>query len=87
MRAHPPTGDSILKTYDYACSNWNNPWLMSDHDRHTREIQSVGTNLIFAQDHTHEVTKNYFQKKHLGANASWDVGTDTVRLLLQCWHQ
>jgi len=77
ITAFPPTGDGIRDTYDKACSNRNNPWLMSDHDRHTREIQSVGSNLMFAQDHTHEVTKNCFQKKRLGANASWDVGTDT----------
>jgi len=77
ITAYPPTGDSIRDAYDKACSSRNNPWLLSDHDRHTREIQSVGSNLIFAQDHTHEVTKNYFQKKRLGANALWDAGTDT----------
>jgi len=32
---------------------------------------------MFAQDHTHEVTKNYFQKKRLGAMALWDVATET----------
>ena len=44
---------------------------------HTREIQSVGTNLLFAQDHTHEATKNYFHRKRNGATALWDVATDT----------
>jgi len=77
IRTYPPLGDGIRDTYDQACSNNNTPWSMSDHDRHTREIQAVGADLIFAQDHTHEVTKNYFQKKRLGAFALWDVATET----------
>jgi len=77
VTAHLPLGDSIRDSCDKACSNRNNPWLTSDHDRHAREIQSVGSALIFAQDHTHEVAKNCFQKKGSGANALWDAGTDT----------
>jgi len=77
VTACPPLGDSIRDSHDEACSNGNNPCLMSDQDQHTREIQSVGSALIFAQDCTHEVTKNFFQKKRSGANALWDAGTDT----------
>jgi len=33
--------------------------------------------LIFAQDHTHQVTKNYYEKKGLNATALWDVATET----------
>ena len=77
IRAYPPLGDAIRDAHDEACSNTYAPWGISDHDRHTREIQSVACRLVFAQDHTHEVTKNYFQKKRLGATASWDVATET----------
>ena len=62
---YPSTGDSIRDAYDAACSSLNTPWGISDHDRHTSEIQSVSCKLIFAQDHTHEVTKNYFKKKSI----------------------
>jgi len=77
IKAYPPLGDGIRDAYDTACSNQWTPWRISDHDRHTREIQSVKCGLIFAQDHTHEVTKNYFQKKKLGSTALWDVSTET----------
>jgi hypothetical protein len=40
-------------------------------------MQGVKCNLIFAQDHTHEVTKNYIQKKKLGIGGLWDVATET----------
>ena len=53
------------------------PWNTSDKERHAREIQSVGSELIFAQDHAHEVTKNCYEKKSLGAQALWDVSTET----------
>jgi len=75
--SYPPLGDGIRDSYDVACSNPNTPLQISDHDRHAREIQSVGCRLIFAQDHTHEVCKNCFQKKRMGAVALWDVATET----------
>jgi len=74
---YPPLGDGIRDTYDKALSNSFTPWGLSDHDRHTREIQKVGCNLVFAQDHTHEVTKNYFEKKSLGAFALWDCANES----------
>mgnify|MGYP007080245424 CR=1 FL=1 len=74
---YPPLGDGIRTTYDEASSASHTPWKISDHDRHTQEIQSVGCGLIFAQDHTFEVTKNYFQSKQIGAAALWDVVTET----------
>lgn len=77
IRAYPPHGDAICNTYDTACSNVNTPWAVSNKDRHTCEIQSVGCRLVFAQDHTHEVTKNCFEKKRMGATALWDVATET----------
>ena len=76
ITTYPPLGDGIRDTYDTAASNTNTPWGISDHDRHTREIQSVGCRLVFAQDHTHEVTKNYFEKKSLGAVAMWDCANE-----------
>jgi hypothetical protein len=53
-----------------------NRWMISNHDRNTREIQSVKcVSGIFAQDHTFEAIKNY--KKSLGAKVIWDVATGT----------
>jgi len=40
-------------------------------------MQGVSCRLIFAQDHTHEATKNCYQKKGMSANALWDVATET----------
>ena len=77
VTAFPPLGDSIRDTCDAACSNAHAPWGVSDHDRHVREIQSVSCQSSFAQDHTHEVCKNHFKKKRIGANALWDVATET----------
>jgi hypothetical protein len=77
IKAFPPSGDGIRSIYDAAASSPHNSWGISDHDRHTREIQAVGCDFIFAQDHTHSVTKNYFQRQRLKANALWDVATET----------
>lgn len=77
LTAFPPLGDTIRDTYDAACSCSHTPYGISDHDRHVREIQSISCQSSIAQDHTHEVCKNYFQKKRLGANALWDVATET----------
>jgi len=74
---YPPLGDAIRDWYDEASNTSHNPWGISDHDRHTREIQGVQCHSIFAQDHTHEVTKNYLHKKKIGAEALWDVSTET----------
>jgi hypothetical protein len=60
-----------------ASSSATNPWGISDHDRHTREIQGVVSSLLFAEDHTHQVTRNYYNKKKLEANALWDCATET----------
>ena len=76
IRAHPPLGETIREMCDESLSTPNNPWGISDHDRNTREIQSVKCNHgIMAQDHTFEVVKNY--QKRLGAKALWDVATST----------
>jgi hypothetical protein len=80
LTCYPPLGDTIRDMYDEACSTNHNPWAISDHDRHTREIQGVGTDAVFAQDHTHEVTKNYFNKKNLNAEALWDVATESGQI-------
>ena len=77
MRSYPPTGDMLRDIYDQASSTSLNPWGISDHDRHTREIQAVRCRSIFAQDHTHQVTKNYLNRRQLGAEAMWDVATET----------
>ena len=63
--------------YDQASLSNMNPWRISDTNRNTREIQSVGTDDTFAQDHTFQVTKNYLNKKKLGVAAVWTCGTGT----------
>lgn len=77
IRAHPPLGDTLRDTFDEATASSLNPWGISDHDRNTRETQGVGCQISCAEDHTHEATKSYFQKKALGATALWDIGTET----------
>jgi hypothetical protein len=73
---YPPLGDSIFDLYDAASSNSDVPWQLSDHDRHTREIQSVlSCQLTMAQDHTFDVVKNY--QKSVDATALWDCSTET----------
>jgi len=79
IKTHPPQGDTIRDVFDQAASPKDNSWGISDHDRHTREIQSAQCKGgIFAQDHTFEVVKNY--PKKLGAKALWDVATDTGKI-------
>jgi len=77
MKAYPPLSNGIRDIYDEAARNNNNHWGVSDHERHTREIQGVQCARLYAEDHTHEVTKNYFRRKILGAHALWDVPTET----------
>jgi len=77
IKTFPPLGDTIREAYDDASNSINNKWGISDHDRHTREIQGVKCSRLYAEDHTHEVTKNYFGRRRLGAFALWDVSTET----------
>jgi len=75
IKQYPPQGDTIRDMYNAAASSQTNPWCISDHDRHIREIQAVKTDAICCQDHTFQVVKNYM--KGLGAKAVWDVATGT----------
>jgi len=75
IKLFPPTGETIRDLFDDAMNNKNTPWGISDHDRHTREIQRVACQLTMAQDHTFDVLHNY--QKKLGASALWDVATET----------
>ena len=75
ITAYPPPGDALRDLFDHACSTNLTSYGVSDHDRCTREMQSVGTNSMFAQDHTMEMVKNY--KKEVGAHAAWDCATET----------
>jgi len=77
MRAFPPLGDGIRDLHDEAANSDNNPWGVSDYNRHTREIQGVRCSRLYAEDHTHEVTKNYYRRRKIGAFALWDVATET----------
>ena len=71
----PPSGDALRDLFDDAKASNYTSYGVSDHDRCTREIQAVGTNSMFAQDHTMEVAKNY--RRSLGAFAVWDCATET----------
>ena len=71
----PPSGDSLRDLFDRASTSTANNYGVSDKDRCIREIQSVTTSSMFAQDHTMEVAKNY--KKSLGIKAVWDSATET----------
>jgi len=77
IRMYPPQGDALRDAYDDASNNANNHWFLSDHDRHTRELQAVQCSRLYAEDHTHEMTKNYFRRRQIGAVALWDVATET----------
>ncbi len=77
MKMFPPTGDTIRDLFDDTFNNANTPWRISDHDRHTREIQGVSCSITMAQDHTFDVLHNYQNQKKLGASALWDVATET----------
>jgi len=69
-----PSPAVLRDRYDAALSSVLTVSGMSDNDRHDREIQSVGCNLGYAEDHTHEALKNY----RLGsAGAIWDAATET----------
>jgi hypothetical protein len=79
VRLYPPLGQTIRDVYDDACNNSNNHWLLSDHDRHEREIQGVSCALTITQDHTFDVLKNY-QHEKLGAMALCDCATETGKI-------
>ena len=75
IKQHPPRGDTICDVYNEAATSPHNRWGISDHDQHTREIQSLAyKGGIFAQDHVFEVIKNY---QSVGTTAVWDVAIDT----------
>ena len=73
---YPPVGETLREMFDKACNSKCTPYGISDHDRHTREIQSVGCASLFAMDHTHEVVKNYQTRKAIGAFACFDVANE-----------
>jgi hypothetical protein len=82
ITVYPPTGESIRELFDMASLSNRTSYGISDQDRCTREIQSVGTNSMFAQDHTFQVVKNY--QKKLGAFAVWDCATETGEIASAC---
>jgi len=79
IKAYPPLGDGIQDT-----DLWSG-FVKCQHtvedirswSPHAWDSGSRSCSHIISQDHTHEVTKNYFQKKRLGAMALWDVATET----------
>jgi hypothetical protein len=71
---YPPTGDSLRKLYNEAKRSSLTETELSDHMRHTQEIQSVGCRLSSASDHTVDVTRNYNLP---GAKDCFDVSVET----------
>jgi hypothetical protein len=72
---YPPTGETFRNSYDDAASSTCTIKKTSEKERNMREIQAVKCSRSFAQDHTHDVVKNY--QHRLGAFAMWDVATET----------
>jgi len=70
-----PTGSEIRDLFTEAQHSECTITGFSDCERLTREIQSVGTKLSAAQDHTSDTAKNY--QKSLGCNYIWDVAVET----------
>ena len=72
---YPPLGETIRQLYDDGASSEWQPWMVSDNERNTREIQGVRCQHMFAHDHTHQVVKNY--PRRLNAAAMWTMATET----------
>lgn len=70
-----PTGDEIRDLFEASKDSEYTLSGFSDYERLTREIQSVGTKIAAAQDHTSDAAKNY--QKKLGCNYIWDVAVET----------
>lgn len=81
VKAHPPLGDTIcdLRQFLQQLPQPQAPHC-SNHDRNGREMMGVGTNSLFVQDHTHEVSKNCFHNRKIGANALWDAAMETGKM-------
>ena len=75
ITTYPPSEETLRNLFESASKLSRTPYGILDCDRCTREIQSVTTSHMFAQDHTMEATKNY--RKALGAHAVWDAATET----------
>ena len=69
-----PSGKNLRQLYVKKADSKLTPYGVRDNKRFTREIQAVGINQSFAQDHTFEGTKNW--QKSLGAKAIWDVSNE-----------
>ena len=82
IKAFPPVGDFVRDCFDEAARSSNNPWGICDNERCTHEIQSVSCSFAAAEDHTHQVTKNYYQRKEIGAIASGTLPMRADRLHL-----
>jgi hypothetical protein len=67
--SHYPDSTKYREAYQQAQQSNLTLSGVSDMDRYTREIQSVGCSVSFAQDHTMEMTKNYQRKE--GYKACW----------------
>ena len=69
-----PNGASIRKLHKVAANSKCTPGNISDKERHTREIQGVKCNAVFAHDHTFDVSKNYkgLSRKHV----VWDLAQE-----------
>jgi hypothetical protein len=74
---YPPTGDSLCKLYNEGKRSFLTEIGLSNHMRHTLELQLVGCQLSSALDHTVDVTKNYSLP---GAKTCFDVSVETGKI-------
>ena len=73
----PPSGDTLRLLYQQAERSKLNYTGVSNVDRYSREISSVGCNDLSAIDWTHAVTKNY---NIPGAKACFTMNTETSEI-------
>jgi hypothetical protein len=71
---YPPSGEQLLETAEYGARSQHTISGISDDDRHTREIQGIGSHVSTVYDHTFQVIKNYVPS--LGAKALFTQGAD-----------
>jgi hypothetical protein len=71
------SGQTFRDLYNEAAVSNLTSTGMSDHERHEREIQSVGCKFSTSSDHTFEALKNWTKKGIKNANGLFTMNTET----------
>jgi hypothetical protein len=77
----PPTDKELRDLYDVVSLSDLNNYGVCPKMRHTREIQAVGCQQSYAQDHTFAPLKNYHESKKKGMKAIWDVANEIGEIM------